>query len=125
MYYEHVYLDDPLLPRKSNVEMIKAFSVLIASIACESTATVVLRGCALGVFASYWYILAYALYGSSFLLLPIVMRIMDVTVVYALWSGIGVAFTTFAGVVIFHEPLTLHRFCGLGLITIGCVYVTS
>ncbi|HEY6877485.1 MAG TPA: SMR family transporter [Polyangiales bacterium] len=58
-------------------------------------------------------------YGAALWLLNSVIAQIDVGVVYALWSGIGIALVATTGVVLFGEPLTLTRALGLLAIAIG------
>jgi small multidrug resistance pump len=44
---------------------------------------------------------------------------LNLSVAYAVWSGVGIAFLTVMSVVLFHQPLTTGNVVGIALITIG------
>src|SRR4051794_23156809 len=58
-------------------------------------------------------------YGSALWLLNAVIQEMDIGVVYALWSGIGIALVAATGVLFFGERLSLMRAAGLLAIILG------
>lgn len=60
-------------------------------------------------------------YGVSFYLLALVLRVIPVAVVYAIWSGCGVALIALIGWLVFKEPLHWIGLLGLGLIVAGVV----
>jgi small multidrug resistance pump len=58
-------------------------------------------------------------YGVALWLLALVIQHLDVGVVYALWSGIGIALAAAMGVVVFNEAMTVTKACGLLAIAVG------
>ncbi len=66
-------------------------------------------------------ILIFVFYGLAFIALTIALKKIDVSVVYAIWSGIGTALIATIGVLYFKEPATLFKFASIGLIIIGVV----
>ncbi len=60
-------------------------------------------------------------FGCALLLLSVLLQKMDVSVVYAIWSGVAVALIAVVGVVVFHEALTWTRVVGLLATIIGIV----
>ena len=54
-------------------------------------------------------------------LLGLALKKMDVSVVYAVWSGLGVAFIATIGVLWFQEPITALKLSSLALIVVGVV----
>jgi len=60
-----------------------------------------------------------ACYLGAFLFWGLALRRMDVSVAYAIWAGLGTAFTAVGGVLLFHEPATPLRFLFLLLIVAG------
>jgi small multidrug resistance pump len=58
-------------------------------------------------------------YGTALCLLALVIEHLEVGVVYALWSGIGIALAALLGVVVFHEAMTWTKACGLLAVAIG------
>ena len=53
--------------------------------------------------------------------LGLALKKMDVSVVYAVWSGLGVAFIAVIGVLWFQEPVTALKLSSLALIVVGVV----
>ena len=60
-------------------------------------------------------------FGTALWLLAAVIQKMDISVVYAIWSGLGIAFVAVVGVVVFHETMTWSRAAGLLAMIIGIV----
>ena len=58
---------------------------------------------------------------ASFWLLSLAMKDLPVGTTYAVWVGIGAVGTAVAAVILFHEPVTLMRVAGIGLIIAGIV----
>jgi small multidrug resistance pump len=63
-----------------------------------------------------WVLLGYAL---SFWLLAVVVQNLPVSVVYAIWSGLGTAAIAVVGVLFLQERLDLAKVAGIAMITIG------
>ncbi|WP_328455203.1 DMT family transporter [Amycolatopsis sp. NBC_00438] len=65
-------------------------------------------------------------YGLSFFLDAQVVRLgLSITIVYAVWSGGGIALVALANRVFFGEPITLGLAAGLALIGAGVVLVCT
>jgi small multidrug resistance pump len=60
-------------------------------------------------------------YGLSFYLLAQVLKTLEVGIVYAVWSGAGLAAIALIGVVWFNETVSLMKLAGLFSILIGVV----
>lgn len=60
-------------------------------------------------------------FGTAFALLAAVIQKMDISVVYAIWSGVGIALVAVVGVVVFREDMNLVKAAGLLAIIIGIV----
>lgn len=58
-------------------------------------------------------------YGLSFYLLSIVLRTQEVGIVYAIWSGAGLAIIALVGVVFLGESVSLAKIAGLAAILVG------
>lgn len=58
-------------------------------------------------------------YTLSFVALALVLKRIDVSVAYAVWSGLGMALVAALGVLAFGEPLTAVKVLGLALIMAG------
>lgn len=60
-------------------------------------------------------------YGSAFYFLSLTLRTFPVGVVYAVWSGAGVALITLIGWVMFNQKLDTPALIGIGLIITGVI----
>ncbi len=60
-------------------------------------------------------------FGTALWLLASVIQKMDISVVYAIWSGVGIALVAVVGVVVFHENMTWTKAAGLLATIIGIV----
>lgn len=73
-------------------------------------------------FTVFWPSVAvFVCYGLSLAGLTIVLKYIDLSVAYAIWSGVGVALIALIGIVYFEEPATVQRIICLGLIIVGVV----
>ena len=54
-------------------------------------------------------IMIFVFYGLSFASLTLALRELDVSVTYAIWSGLGTALIAIIGYVWFHEPMSLVK----------------
>lgn len=69
-----------------------------------------------------WAWLGVALgFGAAMLLLSQLLQKLDVSVVYAVWSGVAIALIAVVGVVVFHEAMSWRRGLGLLATIIGIV----
>ena len=66
-------------------------------------------------------ILLIVFYTLSFGMLTLALKKIDVSVAYAIWSGVGTALIATIGVLWFKEPATAMKLISLGLIIIGVV----
>lgn len=66
-------------------------------------------------------ILMFVLYAISFAFLALCLKKMDVSVVYAIWSGLGTALITIVGFMVFKEPANALKVASIALIIIGVV----
>jgi small multidrug resistance pump len=60
-------------------------------------------------------------YGLSIVLLTLALRTMEVSVAYAVWSGVGVAIIAAVGILWLGEPATATKLVSLSLIVAGVV----
>lgn len=65
--------------------------------------------------------LIFVFYGLSFASLTVVLDEIEVSVAYAVWSGVGTALIATVGFVWFKEPLTAVKLASMGLIILGVV----
>lgn len=61
----------------------------------------------------------FVFYISSFVFLTLTLKRLDVSFVYAVWSGLGTSLIAVIGFLFFHEPMTAIKIASLGLIIIG------
>jgi len=66
-------------------------------------------------------VLMFAFYGTGLTLMNLVLRRMDLSLVYAVWSGLGTAAIALIGMVIFNEPATAIRIGSIILIILGVI----
>lgn len=66
-------------------------------------------------------VLLFIFYGASFAALTLALRRIDVSIAYAVWSGVGTALITAIGVLFFREPATVLKLICIGLIVLGVV----
>jgi small multidrug resistance pump len=64
-------------------------------------------------------VLMFAFYGCAFALNTQAVKVIDLSVAYAIWSGVGTALTAAIGILYFKEPATAIKMVSLGLIVIG------
>ena len=58
-------------------------------------------------------------YGLSLGFLGLALKKVDLSLAYAIWSGLGIAFIASVGVLWFREPVTAVKIVSLGLIVVG------
>ena len=64
-------------------------------------------------------VLIFVFYAVSFALNTLVIRVLGLSVVYAVWSGVGTVLTAAIGITYFKEPATAIKLASIGLIVIG------
>ena len=70
-------------------------------------------------------ILMFALYGCAFALNTVAIKTIELSVAYAIWSGVGTALTAAIGILYFKEPATTVKLVSVGLIVIGVMGLHS
>ena len=66
-------------------------------------------------------VLIFIFYGFSFTLLTMVLKRIEVSTAYAIWSGVGTALIAVVGIVYFRETLTWLKLVSLALVIIGVI----
>ncbi|MFQ6021424.1 MAG: DMT family transporter [Acidiferrobacterales bacterium] len=66
-------------------------------------------------------ILIFVFYGLSFVGLTLALKKIDVSIAYAIWSGLGTALIAAIGFFYFKEPVTTMKVGSIGLIIIGVI----
>ena len=60
-------------------------------------------------------------YGTAFYFLSLTLRTMPIGIVYAVWSGVGVALISVIGWLVFKQSMDLAAIIGITLIVLGVV----
>lgn len=60
-------------------------------------------------------------YGLSFASLTIVLKSLDLSIAYAVWSGLGTAIVALVGIVKFKEPVSTMKIISLAMIIAGVI----
>ena len=66
-------------------------------------------------------VLIFVFYGLSFTAMTFSLKKIDVSLAYAVWSGLGTSLVAVLGIFLFHEPANLLRLGSIALIILGCV----
>ena len=66
-------------------------------------------------------ILIFVFYGLSFTLLTVVLKKIEVSIAYAIWSGVGTALIATLGILYFKDSLTLLKLVSLALVILGVI----
>jgi small multidrug resistance pump len=64
-------------------------------------------------------VLIFVFYACSFALNVMVVRVLGLSIVYAVWSGVGTVATALIGYLYFREPATALKMASAGLIVVG------
>jgi multidrug transporter EmrE-like cation transporter len=94
------------------------YGLLLAAIAIEVVATTALKA-SHGMTRLVPSVIVVVGYVVSFYLVAILLKRMDLGLVYATWSALGTAAIAIIGVVIYDDALTIWRVAGLFLIIAG------
>ncbi len=97
---------------------LKSWALLLLAIICEVSATTSVK-LSRGLTNLLPTILMFVFYASGFLPLTFAMKKIDISVAYAIWSGLGTAFITTIGIFWFHEPVTILKMVCISLIIAG------
>lgn len=65
--------------------------------------------------------LLFICYGLAFICMTLALKRIDVSVLYAIWSGLGTALIAVIGIVWFKEPVSAARIASIALIIVGVV----
>ncbi len=66
-------------------------------------------------------VLIFIFYGASFAVFTLALKKIDISIAYAIWSGIGTAAIAAIGIVYFREPASMVKLVSILLIIIGVV----
>ncbi|OUS08681.1 QacE family quaternary ammonium compound efflux SMR transporter [Rhodobacterales bacterium 52_120_T64] len=75
-------------------------------------------------FTRFWpSVLLIVAYGVSFYFLSLTLRYMQVSIVYAIWSGLGIVLIGIIGWMFFKQSLDFAAILGMALIVAGVVVI--
>ncbi|MBX3608094.1 MAG: multidrug efflux SMR transporter [Piscinibacter sp.] len=100
----------------------QAWWMLAAAIAFEIAGTVCMR-LSEGFTRLAPSLALFGFYAVSFALNTFVIKVLGLSVVYAVWSGAGTAITAAIGIWYFREPATALKLASIGLVVIGVLGV--
>lgn len=66
-------------------------------------------------------VVMFACYAAAFACNTLVVRTLDLSMTYAVWSGVGTVLTAAVGILWFKEPATAMKLVCIGLIVIGVI----
>ncbi|HRD86178.1 MAG TPA: multidrug efflux SMR transporter [Rubrivivax sp.] len=98
----------------------QAWAVLSGAIVLEVAGTTCMR-LSEGLTRLTPSVLIFVFYAGSFALNTLVTRTLGLSVVYAVWSGVGTVLTAMIGFWWFKEPATALRLVCIGLIVVGVI----
>jgi len=96
----------------------QAWAVLAAAIVLEVAGTTCMR-LSDGFARLVPSVLIFVFYAASFALNTLIIRTLGLSVVYAVWSGVGTVLTAGIGFLYFKEPATALKMVCIGLIVLG------
>jgi small multidrug resistance pump len=117
------FTSDPLLPMLM-LTYPQAWAVLSGAILLEVAGTTSMR-LAEGFTRLTPSIMIFVFYAGSFALNTLVIRVLGLSVVYGVWSGVGTVLTALIGIYYFKEPATAVKMVSIGLIVIGVLGLHS
>ena len=75
-------------------------------------------------FTRFWpSVLLIAAYGVSFYFMSLTLKYMPVSIVYAIWSGLGIVFIAIIGWLVFKQTLDFAAIAGISLIIAGVIVI--
>ena len=98
----------------------QAWTILAAAILFEVAGTTSMR-LSEGFTRFTPSLLIFVFYAISFALNTVIIRVLGLSVVYAVWSGVGTVLTAAIGITYFKEPATAIKLASIGLIVIGVI----
>ncbi|KGM31598.1 DMT family transporter [Inquilinus limosus] len=97
-----------------------AWILLLAAIGFEVAGTVCMK-LSDGFRNPLSSVLIFVFYGAAFGFLTLALKRMELSLAYAVWSGIGTAATVVIGVLWFQEALTVLKLASVALVIAGIV----
>ncbi len=94
--------------------------LLVAAIVFEVAGTTSMKLSA-GFTKALPSVLLFVFYALAFGALTLTLKNMEVSFVYAIWSGLGTALVTLIGILYFKESANIFKIASIGLIILGVV----
>ncbi|MBY6081209.1 MULTISPECIES: DMT family transporter [Ruegeria] len=102
--------------------MPQAYLILLLAVIAETIGTTALQ--ASQQFTRFWpSVLVVVGYGFAFYLMALTLKVMPVGIVYAIWSGLGIALIALIGFVVFGQRLDWPAVLGLAMILGGILVI--
>jgi small multidrug resistance pump len=99
--------------------MFLAWSALAGAIASEIVGTLALKAASRGSVPAMGVV--FVGYAASFVLMLVVLKRMDVSTAYAVWSGVGTAVIALVGVAFLGESADVVKLASIALVIVGVV----
>jgi len=93
---------------------------LVIAILCEVAGTICMKLSA-GITKTIPTVLMWIFYGICFYFLALTLKKIEVSIAYAIWSGVGTALIAIVGIIYFREPISLLKVIGVLAIIGGVV----
>lgn len=100
-----------------------AYLLLLIAVIAEIVGTTALKA-SYGLSKLYPSLLVATAYSLSFWTMALTLKILPVSIVYAIWSGLGIFGIAIIGVLYYEEAFGLWHFLGMSLIVAG-VFILS
>lgn len=100
-----------------------AYLFLLVAVIAEIIGTSALKA-SYGMSKLYPSILVVGAYALAFWTLSLSLKVLPVSIVYAIWSGLGILGIAFIGVFYYSESFGIWHFCGMILIVAGIFILT-
>jgi len=99
---------------------VMAWLILFIGIVLEVVGTTSMK-LSEGLTRPFYSVMMFVCYALSLGAIALALKELEVSLVYAIWAGLGTALIAAIGVVYFHEPLTALKLLSIGLIIAGVV----
>jgi len=100
------------------------YLLLALAIVIEVAATLLLKA-ADGV-EKWWFVIAsLVFYAVAGVLLALILKTMNVGLIYTIWSGAGIALVCIASAIIWQQTLDHYAMAGIGFIVVGTLLITA
>jgi len=109
--------DNPTLSKRSCMTT-QVWLVLLGAILLEVSGTTAMK-LSEGFTKMGPSMMVLVFYGASFACLALTLKVIDVSVAYAVWAGLGTALIAVIGFVCFAEPVSWVRVACIALIVVG------